>query len=153
MERQRLDAIAPDVLDLVAEILRALHAGLCGHISALRADRTERYRRGQLIGENSLPLEDFIFLLVEGGEQAAPALEVLVGALGYTVAPVNGAAEDLHHENADFLRAAGEFEARMSETLSDGHLTPEEREDLLRALHRMLKEAAEIEPALRKDRP
>ncbi|MGD1146945.1 MAG: hypothetical protein ABR961_03210 [Thermoanaerobaculaceae bacterium] len=153
MERQRLDALAPEVLDLAAEVLQALHAGLCGQMSALRGDRTERYRRGQLIGENSLPIEDFVFLLAQGGERAVGALDLLAAALGFDLVPEDQPSETVTEANADLMRDLGEFEARLGQALASGVLTVERRAELLQPLRRMVQDVGHLEPALRGGRP
>ena len=74
--RERLDQVAPEALDLAADLLTELHALLWGHVYHLAGDRTPHYRRKQLSGEHALQLEDLCFMALHNDEVCAAVVRV-----------------------------------------------------------------------------
>ena len=129
IERQRLDAIAPEALDLASEILASLHHELAGQFARLSADRTPRYRRGQILGEHGLPLEDLCFLYLERPEEVARALRALT-----TRDEADARRGGLSEAGASMSRAVGGFVGRLLEALGDGVVTMAEERELAQEL-------------------
>lgn len=80
-----LEATAPEVLDLVAEVLAELHARLAGRASSTSGARAAKYRREQLRGEHPITLEDLAALALEAGTALGPALARLAEAAGHRI--------------------------------------------------------------------
>ena len=147
--RRELAQEAPEAVDLAALALEQLHERLWGDAAALAGDRTPRYRRAQLAGERALPLEDLAYLCLYAPEEAAAGLTQLAVAAGYELRRMPSAARTVPDANADVLRAFGEFEALLQEALSDGVLTPSERQELTYALNGLVDRLRELAPAIR----
>ena len=144
-ERQRLDALDPDALDLTAEILASLHNSLRGEVTALAGDRTGRYRRAQLLGASSLPLEDIVYLWRQQPEAVAIALAPLVEVPFATKIPLSRIGGDLAADTATFTRD-------LLAALEGGRITRAEAEQLgrdLSTLHEAISEARTALAAVR----
>lgn len=148
MERQRLDAIAPDALDVSASVLAVLHEELRGELAGLAADRTPRYRRGQLLGEHGLPLEDLAYLALRRPRQVARALRFLVEPSEGLSSGAGVAAA-----GAGLAEAGGVFCSNLFRALEDGRLTLAEIAQLERDLDRLENLVRDARAALVRRRP
>lgn len=145
VERQRLDAIEPNALDLAAEVLAALHAELRGELAGLAADRTPRYRRGQLLGENGLPIEDLAYLALQRPAAVSRALRSLL--------PDDAEmAMTLGEAGAQVAVTTGEFFAALIAALEDGRITYAEADQLDRLLGDIEAQARQARAALTRGR-
>jgi hypothetical protein len=120
-------------LDTTATVLAELHDATVGRVPGLAADRTPRYRRGQFTGESSLPLEDFVWLLLADVAAGRLALEPLLLALGRRSVPreelpdlgtIPSEAVDLiglcSHHLAEWTRHLRDGIGREARTADDG---------------------------------
>lgn len=140
-ERQRLDALDPDALDLTAEILASLHADLTGQVAALAGDRSERYRRAQLVGAAGLPLEDIVYLWRRRPEVVARALAPLAEVPLVKAVPLSQLGGELATDTATFTRD-------LLTALEGGRITKAEAEKLGRDLSMLHEAVAEARTAL-----
>lgn len=131
--RQDLDEHNPAVLPRVAIVLSAMHDAGYGQMPAIRADRTARFRNGQVMGERGLQLEDLIAIFHEGptGQAVALAgLRAMASLMGQALSepPAGpGAAETA----AEVLEDAGRLGAGVTLALvGDGRLDAREAESL-----------------------
>ena len=147
--RAELEEHAPEAIDLAARVLARMHEELSGSLSALSGDRTPRYRRGQLGGEHSLPLEDLVLLALRAPAAVATGLGVLLQAIDYRLA---GDVAGVGSEGADVARSAGRLTAAVIAAVEDGELSVEEAERLDAELVEHKRELAELEAAVEKAR-
>lgn len=133
MERQRLDAVLPAALDRTAALLATLHADLRGELAALapRMGRTDRYLRGELLGEHGMPIEDVVALHILRPDAVRRALQPIAGEVPEAVPASLAAAA------GELLTAVADLCASVMTSLSDGRLTLAE----LAALERSFDEA------------
>ena len=150
--RQELADECPEAVSHAALILEALHTALWGRAAEVSADRSPRYRRAQLAGERALPLEDLTALALQAPGAVTPAAEGLAALCGRRTVRIEGTAGPIHLENADVLRAFGEFEGALQEALNDGLLSARERADLEARLRALIDEVADLVPAIRETR-
>ncbi len=150
LERQRLDAVDPAALDLAAGILAVLHQDLRGELSAIAPAlaRTDRYLRGELLGEHGFPIEDVCALARCRPAAVARALRPL------TVTPKEAApSEGLGSAGAALSEAGGVFLADLLRALEDGRLTLGEVASLERDLDHLEKHVRDARAALIRRRP
>ena len=147
--RAELEEHAPEAIDLAARVLARMHEELSGSLSALSGDRTPRYRRGQLGGEHSLPLEDLVLLALRAPAAVATGLGVLLQAIDYRLP---GDVAGVGSEGADVARSAGRLTAAVIAAVEDGELSVEEAERLDAELVEHKRELAELEAAVEKAR-
>jgi len=150
--RAELEEHAPEAIDLAARVLARMHEELSGSLSALSGDRTPRYRRGQLGGEHSLPLEDLVLLALRAPAAVATGLGVLLQAIDYRLEPLAGDVAGVGSEGADVARSAGRLTAAVIAAVEDGELSVEEAERLDAELVEHKRELAELEAAVEKAR-
>lgn len=119
MERQRLDAVMPEALDRTAGILATLHAELRGELAALapRMGRTDRYLRGELLGEHGMPIEDVVALHLLRPEAVRLALRPVAAE------PEGGEVASLATAAGELLRAVADLCGGVMDSLADGRLT------------------------------
>ena len=149
VEHAKLDGVAPEALDLAAAGLAVLHTRLNGRCHELRGEHTGDYRAMQIRGAKAMHVTDLCYLLVREPEAVVEMLGVILASVGRSVVATPAEAGGVHSENADLMRAVGEFEGALSDALADGRLTDTERERLLPLLRRLADEAADLEPAIR----
>lgn len=140
MERQRLDAVMPEALDRTAGILATLHQELRGELAALapRMGRTDRYLRGELLGEHGMPIEDVVALHILRPSAVCLALRPVAGE------PEGAAVVSVAQAVGELVQAVATLCAELMQDLADGRLTLAEvtrLEHLLDAAERMLREA------------
>lgn len=131
LERARLDQALPEALEQTSELLSRLHLELRGEVARLAPllGRTDRYLRGELLGEHGMPVEDLVALRILRPAAVAPALLGLASLGGAEVGR-----ESIGQAGADLARAVGEFQARLVEALDDGVITLAEMDSLRVAL-------------------
>jgi hypothetical protein len=140
MERQRLDAVMPEALDQTAEILAVLHAELRGELAALapRMGRTDRYLRGELLGEHGMPIEDVVALHILRPAAVCLALRPVAGE------PEGGEIVSVAQAVGELVQTVAKLCAELMHDLADGRLTLAEvtrLEHLLDEAERTLREA------------
>ena len=140
-ERQRLDAMCPGALDLAAEVLTRLHEDLRGEVADLAGDRTPRYRRGQLLAEHGLLLEDLLYLYLR-----RPA--AVIRALAPIAREVEHSPRSIGDAGAELAEAGGLFLRDLLLSLADGSLTYGEADQLARDLDNLEQGIREARAAL-----
>ena len=150
--RAELEEHAPAAIDLAARVLARMHEELSGRLVELAADRTPRYRRGQLGGEHGLPVEDLVLLAQRAPAEVAAGLAVLLAAIGYRLEPLGDAVKSVGSEGADVARSAGRLTAAVLEAIEDGDVSAEEADRLAGELAEHKRELAELEAAFEKAR-
>jgi hypothetical protein len=150
LERQRLDAVDPAALDIAAGILAVLHQDLRGELATLAPllARTDRYLRGELLGEHGLPVEDLCVLRRHRPEAVARALEPLT-AESTERPPVAG----LGAAGAALTEAGSRFLGDLLRALEDGRLTLSEIASLERDLDHLEQHVREARAALIRRKP
>jgi len=131
-------------IEVAAVILERLHDRLYGSAAAVSGDRTPRYRRAQLAGEKSLPIEDLVYLATVAPEAVASVVDVLAMICDHDQANPRSVCET----NGGVLRIFGDFEATLSEALEDGTLTAAEKWDLLDRHKVLMKRVKDLNPAI-----
>ena len=129
--RQDLREESPDSIVWSSVVTGLLHEHLMGHAATLAGDRTPRYRRLQLDGTKSLPIEDLVYMAIEAPDKVVPALEALLLICGRTSVPLSCSGASVCEANSGVLRSFGEFEATLSEALEDQVIDAHEAVDLL----------------------
>jgi hypothetical protein len=152
LRRQDLDDLCPRALDLAAEATAALHGALHGDATAHRGDRSARYFRGQLTGENAIAVEDLCRLVVEAPAAVAAALRHLARAAGYRLEPLGETAGTVATEGADVSEAAGKLAAALMRAIEDGQISLPEAEHLEGRVGDLKSQVAELEAALARTR-
>jgi len=147
LERLRLDGIDPHALDLAARVLATLHEELCGDLVALAGDRTPRYRRGQLLGEHGMPLEDLAYLAIRRPAVCARALR----HLGVEETPEPS--PSLADAGARLAEATGALLADILHALEDGRVTLGEINRLSADLDQVEEQVRDARAALVRRRP
>jgi len=150
--RAELEEHAPEAIDLAARALARMHEELSGRLAGLTADRTPRYRRGQLGGEHGFPFEDLADLALRAPAEVAAGLGVLLVAIGYRIEPLGDAAKGVGSEGADVARSAGRLSAAVLEAIEDGDLSAAEADRVAEEIADHKRELAELEAAVAKAR-
>jgi hypothetical protein len=127
---QRLDAAYPRALDLEARVVSVLHRDLAGLATALAGTHQPEHFREMLRGERSISLGTFCRLGVEPTreprEAFRDALSVMAAAIGYQLAPLDGAALDPHEVLARVAEAGGALMGEMGRAIEDNQLSDDE---------------------------
>jgi hypothetical protein len=155
LRREQLAEYNPAALDVAAEVLAAIHGAGDRHAAALRADKTDRYRRAQLWGEHGLPLEDLAAIALEspeGREVVLAGLRVFASALGCALGPAGDAGEDFPRALAACAKEFGEAIAAGVEAGADGAYDPEELDQLEREFQQATDESSRALAAIREAR-
>ena len=147
-KRQQLDVLDPVALDMAAGILVVLHGELTGELAEMAGDRTPRYRRGQLLGEHGLPIEDLCYL-----HRCRPA--AVARALRGLTAEAEEAAQhtSLAASGVQLNERVTSFVNDLLRALDDGQLTLAEAASLDRDLDGMDRLVREARAALIRRRP
>ncbi len=143
---QRLDASAPDALDIAAESVSLLADALRGQASRLCGQHPPDYRRGQMIGRHAITIPDLAWLAGEAPGAVRAALIPLAAAAGYALTPIEGgSARPLTVQAAEATQAVARLGLAVAEVEADGERTEEERRRLIEELGRVKREVADIE--------
>lgn len=150
LERQRLDAVTPEALDLAAELLYSLHQSLRGEMATLAplVGRTDRYLRGELLGERTLPVEDLCGLAV----LRPRAVSAAVGRI-LVEEPDPTERVSLGEAGAHLARSVAELLGALLVALDDGRVTLGEVVSLSAHLDQVERDAREARVALLRRRP
>lgn len=149
MERQRLDAVLPAALDRTAGLLATLHADLRGELASLAPllGRTDRYLRGELLGEHGMPIEDVVALHLLRPDAVRRALRPIAGEAPEAVPASLAAAA------GELLTAVADLCASVMTSLADGRLTLGELASLERAFDAAEQHFRDARAALVRRRP
>jgi hypothetical protein len=148
LKRQQLDVLDPEALDMAVGILFTLHGELSGELAQLAGDRTARYRRGQLLGEHGLPIEDLCYLHRYRPASVARALRWL------TTEPEEAPRQaSLATSGAQLNERVTAFVNDLLRALDDGQLTLAEAASLDRDLDGMDRLVRDARAALIRRRP
>lgn len=115
----------PEAIRLAALVIKAMQDRANGHTPDIRVDRQIRHRQLQLSGEKRLPLVDVVAIALEndlGREVALDGLRVLVGALGYSLAPLDARPADVLDASADLMVESAAASAALVRDARDGQI-------------------------------
>jgi hypothetical protein len=154
ISNERLDAMAPEALDLAAECVALLHDALLGRASQLSGHREPDYRRGQLIGRHPVTLADLCWLALEAPEAVRALLIPLAAACDLTLTPlVAHPQRGLVSEAAEMGEAAISLTRGTADAMEDGVLSQDERTSLRAQLDKVRRELADVEARLSEGEP
>lgn len=119
----------PDVLDLLAEVLVALHDELHGSAAALAGTNSASHFREVLRGERDLAMRDVLRLFLSPHPKAQAAADRVLSLL--EGARSRALALDAHEALAQVTEAHGDLSAELARDLRDGKLSPAEGAGLL----------------------
>lgn len=126
----------PEALEITADVLAVLQAGLAGRASNLCGNRHPSYFREQLRGERPLTLEDLARLTAEAPTVLGPALDSLARLTGYRLVANDVPGPDsLAEALAQMQEIAGMFFAATIRALQGG-LSKEDLEQLAAGVER-----------------
>lgn len=115
--------------ELAAAVLAEIHEASRGHVAALRADRSARYRDGQMTGERQLGVEDLAAVALEsrqGREAVLSGLRVLLSAFGLDVLERDSHTGTVAQHLGQMATAAGRIVSAVALVLEDGRIEPHE---------------------------
>lgn len=138
--------------ELAAAALAEIHEAARGHVAALRADRSARYRDGQLTGERLLGVEDMAAVALEseaGRASVVAGVRVLLSAFGLEVVEREQAelSTPAHHLGA-MATAAGRMVAAVALVVEDGRVEPHEAAGLRPQFSALKADVQRLEQAL-----
>lgn len=117
-------------LEVAAAMLAAMHEAAHGHVAALRADRSTRYRDKQLMGTRELGVVDLCAIAFEDDERgrvvALAGLAILAQALGQTLQPCDARVEALHESKAQAGEVVAHLHAEIDRAMADHQVDPHE---------------------------
>lgn len=137
--------------ELAAAVLAEIHEAARGHVTALRADRSARYRDGQLTGERQLGVEDLAAVALEdeqGRASVLAGLRVLLSAFGRDVVERDQPTGSVAQHLGTMAQAAGRITAAVALVLEDGRVEPHEVAGLGAQFAALQAEVARCERAL-----
>lgn len=137
--------------ELAAAVLAEIHEAARGHVAALRADRSARYRDGQLTGERQLGVEDLAAVALEseqGRASVLAGLRVLLSAFGRDVVERDQPTGSVAQHLGTMAQAAARITAAVALVLEDGRVEPHEVAGLGAQFAELQAEVARCERAL-----
>ncbi len=115
--------------ELAAAVLAEIHEAARGHVAALRADRSARYRDGQFVGERQFGVEDMAAVALEdeqGKAAVVAGLRVLLAGLGLEVVERDASSGSVAENLGVMATAAGRMVAAVALVLEDGRVEAHE---------------------------
>lgn len=148
--RQRLDEFDEiGALDAAALLIDRIYEIVVGNVPALSADRTPRYRRGELSGEHGFHVEDLMYVLLADQAAAFEALATMAEILGYEPPqPADPEVSSLGDEMADVIESFSETTATFTRAMCDGEMSRRDASKLRSLVDRLLREVVEFKAAV-----
>lgn len=120
-----LMAVEPSkAASLRLRLIEVLHENLNGSAAALRGDRSEDYRRQQLLGKHPITERDLAQLATHPAREAREAIRAF--ALELLAATEPAAVESIEEAAATFAKEAADVPVTVLRAKADGTITPEE---------------------------